>query len=107
MRSESGTVIVRVGTTVRFANHTRWTPSSVFDLSFRVRTPAVVPPFVPPFAFSYDKMLSLVKKVVTGTTPMGRRAPVPSRLMSQGPPPPEGSLEAKVRHYLPKDYQVR
>ncbi|CAI5741567.1 unnamed protein product [Hyaloperonospora brassicae] len=51
-------------------------------------------------------MLSLVKKVVTGTTPVGRRAPAPSRLMSQGPPPPEGSLEAKVRHYLPKDYHI-
>uniref|UniRef100_A0AAV1V8E5 Uncharacterized protein n=1 Tax=Peronospora matthiolae TaxID=2874970 RepID=A0AAV1V8E5_9STRA len=51
-------------------------------------------------------MLSLVKKVVTVTTPAGRRAPAPSRLMSQGPAPPEGSLEAKVRHYLPKDYHI-
>jgi len=39
--------------------------------------------------------------------PAGRRTPAQSRLMSHGPAPPEGSLEAKVRHYLPKDYHVR
>lgn len=49
-------------------------------------------------------MLSLVKKVATAA---GRRTPAQSRLMSHGPAPPEGSLEAKVRHYLPKDYHVR
>lgn len=26
--------------------------------------------------------------------------------MSHGPAPAEGSLEAKVRHYLPEDYQI-
>ncbi|CAH0484500.1 hypothetical protein KXD40_007257 [Peronospora effusa] len=48
-------------------------------------------------------MLSLVKKV---TTVSGRRNPMQSRLMSHGPAAPEGSLEAKVRHYLPKDYHI-
>ncbi|CAH0480168.1 unnamed protein product [Peronospora belbahrii] len=48
-------------------------------------------------------MLSLVKKVVSAS---GRRTPAQSRFMSHGPAPPEGSLEAKVRHYLPKDYHI-
>ncbi|CAI5724606.1 unnamed protein product [Peronospora destructor] len=48
-------------------------------------------------------MLSLVKKVATAS---GRRNPTQLRLMSHGPAAPEGSLEAKVRHYLPKDYHI-
>ncbi|KAG2787284.1 hypothetical protein PC129_g7626 [Phytophthora cactorum] len=48
-------------------------------------------------------MLSLVKKVATAA---GRRTPAQSRLMSHGPAPVEGSLEAKVRHYLPEDYHI-
>ncbi|KAL3665912.1 hypothetical protein V7S43_009332 [Phytophthora oleae] len=51
-------------------------------------------------------MLSLVKKVATAAKPAGRRTPSQSRLMSHGPAPPEGSLEAKVRHYLPEDYHI-
>uniref|UniRef100_H3HCQ7 PDEase domain-containing protein n=2 Tax=Phytophthora ramorum TaxID=164328 RepID=H3HCQ7_PHYRM len=53
-----------------------------------------------------DKMLSLVKKVATAAKPTARRTPAQSRLMSHGPAPPEGSLEAKVRHYLPEDYHI-
>ncbi|KAH7468471.1 hypothetical protein PRIC1_010426 [Phytophthora ramorum] len=51
-------------------------------------------------------MLSLVKKVATAAKPTARRTPAQSRLMSHGPAPPEGSLEAKVRHYLPEDYHI-
>ncbi|KAF1784950.1 HD/PDEase domain [Phytophthora cactorum] len=45
----------------------------------------------------------LLPKVATAA---GRRTPAQSRLMSHGPAPVEGSLEAKVRHYLPEDYHI-
>lgn len=48
-------------------------------------------------------MQSLVKKLVTTAS---CRAPSQLRLMGHGPAPAEGSLEAKVRHYLPKDYHI-
>ncbi|RLN57748.1 hypothetical protein BBP00_00007378 [Phytophthora kernoviae] len=48
-------------------------------------------------------MLSLVKKVAK---PAARRTPTQARFMSHGPTPAEGSLEAKVRAYLPEDYHI-
>ncbi|CEG47218.1 conserved hypothetical protein [Plasmopara halstedii] len=48
-------------------------------------------------------MLSLVKRVAPTHV---RRTPAQCRLMGHGPAPVEGSLEAKVRHYLPKDYHI-
>ncbi|KAI9918804.1 hypothetical protein PsorP6_011692 [Peronosclerospora sorghi] len=51
-------------------------------------------------------MLHLVKKVTTVPKPTVCRAPSQLRLMGHGPAPAEGSLEAKVRKYLPKDYHI-
>ncbi|KAI9908749.1 hypothetical protein PsorP6_016251 [Peronosclerospora sorghi] len=48
--------------------------------------------------------MHLVKKVTTVPEPTVCRAPSQLRLMGHGPAPAEGSLEAKVRKYLPKDY---
>ncbi|KAI9905857.1 hypothetical protein PsorP6_013949 [Peronosclerospora sorghi] len=51
-------------------------------------------------------LLHLVKKVTTVPEPTVCRAPSQLRLMGHGQDPAEGSLEAKVRKYLPKDYQI-
>ncbi|KAI9915426.1 hypothetical protein PsorP6_007836 [Peronosclerospora sorghi] len=53
-----------------------------------------------------DTMLHIVKKVTTVPKTTVCRAPSQLRLMGHGPAPAEGSLEAKVRKYLPKDYHI-
>ncbi|KAI9906459.1 hypothetical protein PsorP6_002957 [Peronosclerospora sorghi] len=53
-----------------------------------------------------DTMLHLVKKLTTVPNPTVCRAPSQLRLMGHGPAPAEGSLKAKVRKYLPKDYHI-
>ncbi|KAI9910879.1 hypothetical protein PsorP6_010719 [Peronosclerospora sorghi] len=53
-----------------------------------------------------DTMLHLLKKVTTVPNSTVCRAPSQLRLMGHEPAPAEGSLEAKVRKYLPKDYHI-
>ncbi|KAI9917766.1 hypothetical protein PsorP6_012962 [Peronosclerospora sorghi] len=53
-----------------------------------------------------DTMLHLVKKVTTVPKPTVCRDPSQLRLMGHGPALEEGSLEAKVRKYLPNDYHI-